>query len=147
MFDIGGSGKLPRMTVPIDVRILANLSPPDWWTIGLTGLATILGAVIGAGIAYAVARQTAKDNTNAAAAARRETEEAATLRAEVKLMELMNAVGGYHLAIERSIEGNLKEYGEGVADTWQVMLSFAGKPREVRFRWAEAERLLSGPHS
>ena len=73
------------MSPPIDVRLIANLSPPDWWTIGFTGAATILGAIIGAAIAYQVARETAKENRTAANAARREDEEARAIRVGIKL--------------------------------------------------------------
>ena len=120
-----------QMLIPFDVRIIANLSPPDWWTIGLTGAATILGAFIGAYVSLLVARQTAKESRTAADAVRREAEEAATLRIEVQLMQLVNATAGYHLAAERRIKAAKEKLGKGDVDTWLVMVSFAGKPTEI----------------
>jgi hypothetical protein len=118
------------MATPIDVRLIANLAPPDWWTIGLTAAATILGAVIGAIIAYVVARQTATENREALRAMRRDSEEAATLRAEIKLMELMNAVAGYYIQTEKCIEMARTAIG-GEVELWRAMRSFAGKPKEI----------------
>jgi hypothetical protein len=87
---------------PFDVRIVGSL-PTDWWNIGFTAGAVLVGAVIGAGISWWVAYQTAKDSRRATDDARRVTEEAATLRAIVKFMELVNSTAGYHLANERMI--------------------------------------------
>ncbi len=118
------------MTTPLDVRIIADLSPTDWWTVGLTGAATLLGAVIGAGIAYLVARQSAAENRNQIEARRRDREETATLRTEVKIIELMNAAAGYHLQMERYIEESKKQLGEFV-ELWRAMRSFVGRAKEI----------------
>jgi hypothetical protein len=119
------------MSAPLDVRIVANLSHPDTLAIGLTAASTIIGALIGATIAYLVARQTAKENRQAATAARRQAEEAATLRAEVKLMQLANAIAGYHHYAERGIEQAKIAMGDPEIETWLVMRSFAGKATEI----------------
>jgi hypothetical protein len=125
---------------PLEVRIIGNLSPPDWWNIGFTGGAAILGALIGALIAYLVAKQTARENREALKAAQRQTEEAATLRAIVKWMELLNSIAGYHFAMERTIANGLAEVGGIPLETWMVMLPQVGKPHEIHI---EADELVA----
>jgi|HubBroStandDraft_6_1064221.scaffolds.fasta_scaffold86222_3 hypothetical protein len=115
---------------PLDVRIVGNISPPDWWTIGLTAIATILGAAIGAGIAFLIARQTASENRNAAAVARRESEEAATLRALVKVMKLVNSIAGYHMVNERTLAKIPKQHQQSL-EIWITLLPQIGKPQEI----------------
>jgi len=116
---------------PLDVRIIDNLSPPDWWNIGFTGGAAILGAIIGAGIAFLIARQTARENRDAIQSARRQTEEAATLRLIVKWMELVNSIAGYHFNMERTIKAGTEDAGDAPVETWMVLLPQIGKPQEV----------------
>ena len=109
------------MASPIDVRLIANLSPPDWWTIGLTGGATLIGAIIGAVIAYLVARQTANESRQAASAARRADEEAAAIRVGVKLTQLLSAAAGYHHQTEDGLKRAADEIGEGKIELWRSM--------------------------
>lgn len=115
---------------PLDVRIIGNLSPPDWWTIGLTGGAVILGAIIGAAISWIVAKQAARDNRKIAETVRRSGEEAATLRAITKIMELVNAAAGYHFQVEKEISEAKRQTGKDY-EAWQVMVARVGRPHEV----------------
>ncbi|HEX4158222.1 MAG TPA: hypothetical protein VHY79_07080 [Rhizomicrobium sp.] len=119
------------LTTPLDVRIAANLSSPDWWTIGLTAAATIFGAIIGAVIAYVIARQTARESRTTQREARRAAEEAATLRAEIKVVDLVNLAAGYHNQVERVIEEGKRDIGDQNVETWKVMRAFVGKPVEI----------------
>jgi hypothetical protein len=111
------------MTAPIDIRLIANLSPPDWWTISLTAAATILGAIIGAGIAFVVARQTAAENRQAAGVAKREVEEATAIRVGVKLCQLLSTVAGYHHQTEKYLAKYTQQLGVGKIEFRQFMQS------------------------
>lgn len=117
--------------LPLDVRIVGNLSTPDWLTLAATAGATIIGAIIGAGIAYLIAQQTAQETRKYIATARRDAEEAASLRAVVKIMQLINLVAGYHDVMERTIETGRKSLGNPKAPVWAVLLPMVGKPVEV----------------
>ena len=119
------------MYTPIDVRIIDNLSPTDWWSNGITAAATIIGAIVGGVSAYIIARQTAKESRQASADIRRQAEETATFRAGLKLMELVNAVAGYHHGAENEIEQTKRRLGNDQIDTWQVMRGFSGQPQEI----------------
>ena len=117
--------------LPVDVRIIGNLSPTDWWNTLITAGAAVTGSVIGGGIAYFVAQQTAYDTRKMQQAERREREEAATLRAITKVMALTNAAAGYHFSIERQIEIWAKNNGGKEPPVWLVMLPQIGKPPEI----------------
>lgn len=119
------------MQAPFDVRIIADLSPPDWWSIGLTSVAAIVGAFIGAVISWLVAKQTMKESREVAQNAQRQSEEAATVRAELQLMELVNSAAGYHLGIEKEILMARQTLRNEQADTWLVMRPFLGRPKEI----------------
>jgi hypothetical protein len=122
------------MAPPIDMRIIGS-PPTDWWNIGLTVAATIIGALIGASIAYFIARQAANENRDVAKSTRRANEEAATLRAVVKFMELVNSIGGYYIGGEATISKGMEVHRKALRtgiETWVVMLPQVGKPQEVR---------------
>jgi len=118
-------------TQPLAVRIVGNLSSPDWLTLGATASATIIGAIIGAGIAYFIARQTARENRAAMNLAKRDAEEAATLRALLKVTHLINLVAGYYEVIERTIRDGRKNLGDPKAPIWAVLIPLVGKPVEI----------------
>ena len=115
---------------PIDVRIVANLSSPDWWNIGFTAGAVILGAIIGAIISWFVAKQAAQENRQTIKAAQKNAEEEATLRALTKLMELANAAAGYHFQVEREIS-EAKQRSDRIIETWQAMRPRVSAPPEI----------------
>ena len=117
---------------PIEIRIVGSL-PTDWLNIGFSASAVLVGALIGAGISWWVARQSARETRDAATAARRANEEAATLRAVVTFMELMNSIAGYHLGNERTIASGTKAHNRRV-ETWIVMLPQVGRPQEIRIQ-------------
>ncbi len=117
--------------VPLDIRIVADLAPPDWWSIGLTSVAGILGAIIGAGISYAVARQTAKEGRISSEEARREDEKLATYRVGLKLMELVNSSAGYHLTAERAIMRVKAALNDEELEAWRGLQPFIGHPMEI----------------
>ena len=91
------------MSTPLAVNVVAIHTNPDWWTIGLTALATIIGAAIGAVVAFLVARQTAIDQRAVESIQRRELEELTTMRASVGIMRLVNATAGYRNQIKASL--------------------------------------------
>ncbi|OYW03318.1 MAG: hypothetical protein B7Z58_03865 [Acidiphilium sp. 37-64-53] len=126
------------MHPPLDIRIIGDLSAPDWWSIGLTTSAGILGAIIGALVSYLVARQTARESRQAEQAARRSAEEEATYRVGLKLMEIMNAAAGYHLAAERSIADN------NASEVWLTMQAFSGKAKDITFESNELVAFWKG---
>ncbi len=120
------------MATPVDVRLIANLTSPDWWTIGSTAASTIVGAIIGAVIAYIIAKQTATESRKSLKAELRSSEEAATLRAETKLIQLTNAVAGYHQGIEQCIKDGKAKLGEHF-QLWSAMKSFVGGSTNIPF--------------
>ncbi len=132
------------MTPPIDVRIISDFAGPDWWTVGFTGAATIIGALIGASIAYVVARETAKQNAEAARTARRELEIAATLRAAFKLLQLVNEAGGYSRLAEQGIAENRKLVSDPNPETWLLMAALTSRATELHI---DADDLIAFMHA
>jgi hypothetical protein len=116
---------------PLDVQIVGNASSPDWWSIGITAGAAILGAVIGAAISLWVAKLAARENRLALQEVQRNDEIAATLRAMTKLMEIVNAAAGYHFQIEREISAAKLQHPGREFETWQIMVARVGKPHDV----------------
>lgn len=119
------------MSAPVDIRIISNLSSPDWWSNGITVASTIIGAIIGGLIAYVVARQTANESRREAEKVRREAEESSTFRAGLRIMDLANEIAGYHLGAEREIERGRQLIHADQIESWRVMRGFSGKPREI----------------
>ena len=85
------------------VVINPSHSGPDWWSF----LSTVLGAIVGASasgtIAYALARQAAKNTAELAAADRLATQKAIGLRMIVKLKQLADNAYSIHKTIETGI--------------------------------------------
>ena len=116
---------------PLDVRIVGTL-PTDWPAVFITAGAGVLGAIVGGLISYMIAREGASQTKSALLAARRELEEAATVRTTTKLMELADEAAGYHLQIEREFQIYRDGHdGQQPDDDWLAMRPLVGKPKEI----------------
>ncbi len=119
------------MSQPLDIRIISNLSSPDWWNIGFTSAAAIAGAVIGAGISYLVALRTANDSRREAQFARLEQEKMSTYRLGIKLLDLVNSAAGYHRGAQKAIQEAKNQLRDGNFQTWKGLKAFTGQPIEI----------------